>query len=99
MASPQPPTESLFYQANHSNLPIDARRVKPELTDDGHVSDHFRHESRSPVYMQNYYATTYKRDFSNDPTMNEMRAKSGNYSAKPIYQGHLAVYNASSNHY
>ena len=48
------------------------------------------------MYMTNYYASEYKRNFSqysDNPNLVETRARSKSICARPIYQGHLDVYN------
>ena len=79
-------TLSVFYQVNNdvTTKPDSFKLVHEPQTSSEPIADHFRHDKRSSMYMDHYYATTYKRDFSgnDDPV-----------SSKPIYQGHLGIYN------
>ena len=84
-------TLSVFYQVNNDviNKPDSFKLRHEPQTSSEPIADHFRHDKRSSTYMDHFYATTYQRDFSG----NEDMTSSHPVSSKPVYQGHLGIYN------
>ena len=101
-------SKTLFYQVR-----TEAKQPKRGAFNRRHhvemevpLSEHFRHEGRSSVYMNNYFASTYKREIAtvagnSNPNQSGTASSmdthapspNGSISPQPIYQGHLAVYN------
>ena len=103
-------TKTLFYQVR-SEVKQPRRGAfnrRHHVETEVPLSEHFRHDGRSSVYMDNFYASTYKREIATvavNSNGNNQSARSssmdthaapspnGSISPQPIYQGHLSVYN------